>query len=123
MLRSEDCTDNMLSTCTDGCAALVEPLWTACKDELRKLGGDAAFMLMEAADQLCSATFSGHTHDNTVGGAGGKAVREFAVTCPVGAVAQNCAPKCNAAINGDLLLLNIDGDDAKLTCKWRIHTA
>ena len=40
-------------------------------------------------------------------------MREFKVVCPEGVVADDCIPKCNADIQGDLLLLNIEGDDTK----------
>ena len=30
---------------------------------------------------------------------------------------KNCVPKCRPDINGDELLLNIDGDDTRMTCE------
>jgi hypothetical protein len=44
-------------------------------------------------------------------------VREFTVVCPEGVVADDCIPKCSADIQGDLLLLNMEGDDTKMTCE------
>jgi hypothetical protein len=32
-------------------------------------------------------------------------------------VATDCVPLCEPETNGDLLLLNMDGDDTKLTCE------
>ena len=36
---------------------------------------------------------------------------------PVQASTKNCVPKCRPDINGDELLLNIDGDDTRMTCE------
>ena len=37
--------------------------------------------------------------------------------CPTGVPADHCIPMCEAKTNGYLLLLNLDGEDTKLTCE------
>jgi hypothetical protein len=44
-------------------------------------------------------------------------VKQIFVTCPSHVVAADCVPRCEPETNGDLLLLNMDGDDTKLTCE------
>eukprot|EP01051_Picozoa_sp_SAG22_P039705 SAG22_NODE_21042_length_260_cov_0.956522_1_plen_56_part_01 len=38
-------------------------------------------------------------------------------TCPPGLPAADCIPLCEEETNGFLLLLNIRGEDTKLTCE------
>jgi hypothetical protein len=100
---SEICSGGNIGICNEGCAALVNPLWAACQAEL----GPAAAVLAAAADR-CSAPPPP---------AGVHAVKQIFVTCPANAIAANCVPRCEPETNGDLLLLNMDGDDTKLTCE------
>ena len=39
------------------------------------------------------------------------------MVCPEGEDASDCVPRCGPSIYGDLLLLNIGGDDTKMTCE------
>jgi hypothetical protein len=51
----------------------------------------------------------------STGGAGagsGSLVHEFNLVCAGGAV-DNCVPACSAALRGDLLLMNLNGEDSK----------
>eukprot|EP01051_Picozoa_sp_SAG22_P008459 SAG22_NODE_645_length_8202_cov_5.985684_1_plen_288_part_10 len=41
----------------------------------------------------------------------------FMATCPAGLPADDCIPLCEEATNGFLLLLNVNGEDTKLTCE------
>jgi hypothetical protein len=107
---SEDCSGGAIHVCNAGCAALIQPIWAACKDAL-----GAAAVIVQGAVNICPGGDQG-------GGAGAHAVQEFAMVCPDMVSTHNCVPKCRESINGDMLLLNIDGDDTKMTCELHQHT-
>jgi hypothetical protein len=97
----DDCSSGAITTCDTGCAALVIPLWEMCGDQLGAFADS-----IRAAATVCRGP-----------AAGPHQVGQFMVTCPAGTVAANCVPRCERATNGDLLLLNLNGDDSKLTCE------
>ena len=95
-----DCSGDKLRACDERCAAVLLPFWAECSGQIPAA---TAEVFREAVD-LCPA----------LPGATSSAVREFQVVCPSGVVADDCIPKCDASINGDLLLLNMEGDDTKV---------
>eukprot|EP01052_Picozoa_sp_SAG31_P037566 SAG31_NODE_4871_length_2895_cov_3.380544_1_plen_607_part_01 len=112
--QGEDCSGGRVSTCNAGCGALIMPLWTACQAQL----GPAA-QLLENAVALCPPSAAG-----TGGTTGGDGVsfnsmnaNMYMASCPPGLPADDCIPVCEEATNGYLLLLNINGEDTKLTCE------
>eukprot|EP01050_Picozoa_sp_SAG11_P014492 SAG11_NODE_1792_length_4254_cov_20.360770_1_plen_639_part_00 len=99
----EDCSAGHVRTCNAGCGALIMPLWTACRPQL----GSAAKVLQDAV-ALCPPPNVSPTRMDA---------NMFMVTCPPGEAADDCIPMCEEAVHGYLLLLNINGEDAKLTCE------
>ena len=67
----------------------------------------------DAIDDFCS----GSAHTAGEGGSPGEGSAEFFAMCPTGVPADHCIPMCEAKTNGYLLLLNLDGEDTKLTCE------
>jgi hypothetical protein len=119
---TEDCSNGKISTCNEGCAKLILPLWTSCRKEL----GPAASVL-KGTIALCQAVAapggdsggssgSGSGGSGTTGGSGSSAhqVKQFAMVCAEGEAIKNCVPPCTQALNGDELLLNIFGEDPSL---------
>eukprot|EP01052_Picozoa_sp_SAG31_P024058 SAG31_NODE_2022_length_6645_cov_15.375191_1_plen_1048_part_10 len=102
--RDESCSNGRVQTCNEGCGALIMPLWTNCGSQL----GPAAEILRDAValchedDQISYNEMSAHM---------------FMATCPPGFPASDCIPLCEEPTNGYLLLLNIEGEDSKLTCE------
>eukprot|EP01050_Picozoa_sp_SAG11_P004928 SAG11_NODE_328_length_10690_cov_25.464357_5_plen_536_part_00 len=99
----EDCSNGKVHTCNAGCGALIMPLWTSCRAQL----GSAAKVL-QAAAAMCPPQDTSPTRMD---------VNMFMVTCLPGEAADDCIPMCEEAVHGYLLLLNINGEDAKLTCE------
>ena len=86
----------------------------------------------DAIDAFCSGSggSGGSGPDGGGGGGGGTeagggdqvsfssmVAQLFKATCPPGLPADDCIPMCEAETNGFLLLLNLDGEDTKLTCE------
>jgi hypothetical protein len=92
---------------------LILPLWAACK---KKLGVAAA--VLEGAIDLCHATAA--PGGVSSGGGGAHEVQQLAMVCAEGAKIKNCVPPCTAALNGDELLLNIFGEDTRMTCELHL---
>ena len=98
-----DCSGDKLRACDERCAAVLLPFWAECSG---KIPAATAEVFREAVDLWPALP-----------GATSSAVREFQVVCPPGVVADDCIPKCDASINGDLLLLNMEGDDTKVNTR------
>jgi hypothetical protein len=104
----DDCSDGKLHSCSESCAALLLPMWSSCRSEL----GQTVTALEEAVALCPTSVTSG-------GMASSSTVREFMAVCPAGVIAMDCIPACGDDVYGDLLLLNLNGDDSKLTCELR----
>eukprot|EP01050_Picozoa_sp_SAG11_P006893 SAG11_NODE_556_length_8552_cov_8.500651_1_plen_344_part_10 len=100
----ERCSNGRIQTCNDGCGALIMPLWTNCGPQL----GPAAKILRDAV-ALC--------HEDDQFSYNEMSAHMFMATCPPGFPASDCIPLCEEPTNGYLLLLNIEGEDSKLTCE------
>ena len=104
----EDCTGGTPHTCNAGCAAAFLPFWGECRSALGKDSGrfEAAVALCEAAapDPPASATSL-------------SLAEQLNVQCTDGTATDDCVPTCTADLHGVLLLLNIDGEDSKLSCE------
>ena len=97
----------MLQLLLFGCAALLLPFWSDCRTALGP--GGAQF---EPAVQLCQAA--------TVGGdnRGISLAEQLSLACTDDSLSHDeCVPECGRDLHGCLLLLNIDGDDTKLSCE------
>eukprot|EP01050_Picozoa_sp_SAG11_P002791 SAG11_NODE_145_length_14811_cov_24.558931_9_plen_1225_part_00 len=100
----ERCTNGQVQTCNAGCGAIIMPFWTACEGELTR---DVSKMLRDAV-ALCpppDVSFNS------------RSANMFMATCPQGLPADDCIPMCEEAVNGYLLLLNVNGEDTKMTCE------
>jgi hypothetical protein len=102
---SEDCTDGYPHTCNAGCAAVFLPFWADCRSVLGK--GSTQF---EGTVSLCeaAATEPGGT----------SLVQQLNLQCTDESLSEaECIPDCSEQVRGYLLLLNIDGNDSKLSCE------
>jgi hypothetical protein len=103
---SEDCSSGAPATCNAGCAGVFLPFWADCGAQLPS---SASFLPVVARCQAAAP------RGGSTGGAGagsGSLVHEFNLVCAGGAV-DNCVPACSAALRGDLLLMNLNGEDSK----------
>jgi hypothetical protein len=103
----EDCTGGYPHSCNAGCAATFLPFWEECRTAL---GKDS--QRFEPVVALCTAS----------AGSSGTASRpslaeQLNLQCTDGTAAAECVPQCSGAYHGYLMLLNIDGDDSKLSCE------
>jgi hypothetical protein len=76
--------------------------------------------ILKGTIDLCHAAVS---HSGDFGGSSGSGahqVQQFAMICPDGATTENCVPPCTEALNGDELLLNIFGEDTRMTCELHL---
>ena len=102
----EDCSGGLPHTCNSDCAAVLLPFWGDCRTALGP--GAAQF---EPAVQLCQATSSG---------VGADLAEQLSLACTDDSLSHDeCVPDCGRDLHGFLLLLNIDGDDSKLSCELR----
>ncbi len=95
----EDCGQGYPSVCNTGCAEVFLPFMAECQSAL---GGSSQF---EPAVALCEATSAPSLAE------------QLNVRCTDGTVDGDCVPTCSDKYHGFLMLLNIDGDDTKLSCE------
>lgn len=103
---SEDCTGGYPHTCNEGCAAVLLPFWADCQLALGKAAAH-----FEGTVALCESVGGGTL-------SGTSAVQQLNLQCIDDSLSEaECIPECTETLHGYLLLLNIDGDDSKLTCE------
>ena len=103
----EDCTGGYPHSCNAGCAATFLPFWEECRSALGKSSSS-----FEPVVALCTASAG------TSGAASRPSLAEqLNLQCTDGTAAAECVPECSGAYHGSLMLLNIDGDDSKLSCE------
>ena len=102
-MPGEECSDGLPTVCSAGCAGILLPFWNNCHGALGKDADD----LFEAAVALCEAT----------SGAGVSLAEQLNVQCIDGTDAAEYVPTCSEEFHGFLMLLNIEGDDSKLSCE------
>ena len=98
----EDCTGGYPRTCNAGCASLFLPFWDGCRSAL---GHDISHF--EPVVALCQA--AAHSAPSLA--------EQLNVECTDGTAAVDCVPECSELYHGFLMLLNIEGDDSKLSCE------
>ena len=103
----EDCTSGYPHSCNAGCVVTFLPFWEECRTALGK-----SSQHFEPVVALCTAS----------AGSSGTAshpslVEQLNLQCTDGTTAAECVPECLEAYHGYLMLLNIDGDDSKLSCE------
>eukprot|EP01047_Picozoa_sp_COSAG01_P001817 COSAG01_NODE_44_length_32259_cov_19.234297_1_plen_654_part_00 len=104
---TEDCSGGYPRTCNAGCAAVFLPFWAECGS---LLDNSAVYQPVVAMCQTAaSGTDPGTSPD-------GSTVHQFSLVCNPGQV-NNCIPACDEHVRGDLLLLNLRGDDHKFSCE------
>jgi hypothetical protein len=103
---SEDCSSGAPATCNTGCAGVFLPFWADCGAQLPS---SASFLPVVAR---CQAVAPGGGSAGGTGAGSGSLVHEFNLVCAGGAV-DTCVPACSAALRGDLLLMNLNGEDSK----------
>ena len=101
---SEDCSGGYPATCNAGCAALFLPFWDECHDMLGKSSSN-----YEPTVALCEAAVE--TAPSLAG--------QLNVQCSDGTPVAECVPECNEAVHGYLMLIDIEGEDVKLSCELR----
>jgi hypothetical protein len=99
---SEDCTGGYPRTCNAGCAALFLPFWDDCHSALGKDSRN-----FEPVVALCEASAL----------VAPTLAEQLNVECSDGTAAAACVPECSEELHGFLMLLNIEGDDSKLSCE------
>ena len=98
---SEDCSGGYPQTCNAGCASLFLPFWDECRSALGKDSRD-----FEPAVALCEAASGGSL----------TLAEQLHVECSDGTAAADCVPECTEQVHWFLMLLNIEGEDSKLSC-------
>jgi hypothetical protein len=102
---SEDCTGGHPHTCNEACAAIFLPFWNDCRPVLGKDGAQ-----LESTVALCEASALIAT----------SAAQQLNLQCTGEDESLSdveCIPDCTDTLHGYVLLLNINGDDSKLTCE------
>ncbi len=99
----EDCTGGHPHSCNADCAALFLPFWADCR---AALGKDSR--LFESVVGLC---------ESAVAGGAPSLAEQLNLQCTDGSAAVDCVPHCSERYHGFLMLLNIEGDDSKLSCE------
>jgi len=102
----EDCSGGHPHTCNAGCAAIFLPFWTDCRSALGK--DSSAF---EPVVALCNQA--------APPAAAASLAEQLNVQCTDGTAAADCVPACSEQLHGFLMLLNIGGNDLKLSCELR----
>jgi hypothetical protein len=101
----EDCTGGYPHTCNVGCANVFLPFWTDCHSAL---GEDSA--QFESTVALCEAAAGPPT--------GTSLVQQLNLQCTDETLSDSeCIPECAENVHGYLMLLNIQGEDSKLSCE------
>jgi hypothetical protein len=101
---TEDCSGGYPRTCNVGCAAVFLPFWAECGSLL----GNAA--VYQQTMTLCQ-----QAQPTTLAISGGLA-HEFNLVCADTTVGS-CVPACSQALRGDLLMMNLNGEDSKYSCE------
>eukprot|EP01044_Picomonas_judraskeda_P008312 COSAG03_NODE_941_length_5251_cov_254.015334_5_plen_384_part_00 len=101
--QTEDCTGGHPHSCNADCAALFLPFWADCR---AALGTDSR--QLEPVVALCEST--------VLRGAPSLA-EQLNLQCTDGSAVEDCVPHCSERYHGFLMLLNIDGNDSKLSCE------
>jgi hypothetical protein len=99
---TEDCSGGYPRTCNTGCAAVFLPFWAECGSLL----GSA--VVYQQTVSLCQQAQPASP--------GMGLAHEFNLVCVDGAVGS-CVPACSEALRGDLLLMNLGGEDSKYSCE------
>jgi hypothetical protein len=99
---TEDCTGGYPHTCNAGCGALLLPFWADCRAALGKQSAQ-----FEGVIALCDQSAAGRP----------SLAEQLDVQCTDGTAAADCVPDCSKEYHGYLMLLNIEGDDFKLSCE------
>jgi len=107
---TEDCTGGTPHVCNEGCAAIFLPFWGDCRTALGEDSGR-----FEAAVALCEATVASSAAAGLSTSL--SLAEQLNVQCTDGTATEDCVPTCTADLHGFLLLLNIDGEDSKLSCE------
>eukprot|EP01047_Picozoa_sp_COSAG01_P087719 COSAG01_NODE_20310_length_960_cov_1.006969_1_plen_277_part_01 len=95
---TEDCSSGYPRTCNAGCAAVFLPFWAEC-----------GALLNNAAVYQQTASLCRQAQQPSPGPG---LAHEFNLVCANGAVG-GCVPACSEALHGDLLLMNLNGEDSK----------
>ena len=107
----ENCDDGYPHTCNSRCAEVFLPFWRDCRGALGK--GSGRF---EPVVEMCEAAVPLPPPPPTADG--GSFAQQLSVACADESFShEECVPVCTATLHGFLLLLNIDGNDSKLSCE------
>ena len=98
----DGCLDGHPDTCSAACAGAFLPWWRDCEVSLGKNGRQ-----FEPTVELCEVA----------GGTEVSIAQQLGVECTDGTSTADCVPECSEELHGFLLLLNIAGDDSKLSCE------
>eukprot|EP01047_Picozoa_sp_COSAG01_P057686 COSAG01_NODE_6700_length_3538_cov_2.277406_3_plen_745_part_00 len=101
---TEDCSSGAPSSCNANCAAVFLPFWADCGAQLTTNPA-----LYQSVVAQCQAAGSGGAGSHNL-------VHQFDLVCTNSSV-TNCVPACSPALHGDLLLMNLNGEDSKYSCE------
>eukprot|EP01045_Picozoa_sp_COSAG04_P004850 COSAG04_NODE_216_length_19953_cov_85.343558_21_plen_506_part_00 len=97
--EGEDCSGGLPSNCNADCAHELLPFWEDCEAHL---GAERA--QFEAAAGICQRRTP-------------SLAEQLNVECADGRPEADCVPRCNETYHGYQLLLNIGGEDSKMSCQ------
>ena len=95
----EDCRGGLPQTCDADCANELVPFWQDCEVQLGAQGA-----VLEQAVELCR-----HRTPSLA--------EQLNVECTDGTPEADCVPRCAEEFHGYQLLLNIGGEDSKMSCE------
>jgi hypothetical protein len=94
--------------CNADCATVFLSYWADCKH-----------LLTQSLVSKFQTTFKACQKTQNHGSGSGGLARQLDVVCADDSAAHHCIPHCNALLHGDLLMLNIDGNDHKFSCEFK----
>eukprot|EP01047_Picozoa_sp_COSAG01_P043327 COSAG01_NODE_3840_length_5646_cov_13.756805_4_plen_647_part_00 len=110
---AQDCSTGAPSTCTVDCGAVFLPFYARCGAFLATQSPTTTQPYQRTA-AMCRTSSASPPND---GASDRNLVHEFNLVCGSGKeVSDGCVPSCTNALRGDLLLLNLNGDDHKYSC-------
>eukprot|EP01047_Picozoa_sp_COSAG01_P027328 COSAG01_NODE_1800_length_9205_cov_18.778058_8_plen_612_part_00 len=101
---TEDCSSGAPTSCNADCAAVFLPFWADCGAQLT-----TNLALYHSVVAQCQAAGSGGVGSHNL-------AHQFDLVCANSTV-TSCVPACSAALRGDLLLMNLNGEDSKYSCE------
>ena len=94
------------AACNAGCAAVFLPYWADCKHLLPR----STSATLQTTVMACEKTHKSSSGADAL-------AHIMSAQCAGDAQATDCIPRCSEKLRGDLLLLNVNGNDNKYSCE------